>query len=112
MARGEYVMVLDVDTELPANMISGMLAFMRSHPDVELATPRNLNTNGTIQESSRNLPSIMSGLFGRQSKLTDWFPNNPVSHRYMARDVFNVNRAIPGRKNQWRVYDFSTETTG
>ena len=32
IVQGEYVMVLDVDTELPANMLSGMLEFMRSHP--------------------------------------------------------------------------------
>lgn len=85
IARGEYVMILDVDTELPANMIGGMLEFMRSHPEVSLATPRNLNTDGTIQESARNLPSAMSGLFGRQSKLTELFPNNPFSSRYLAR---------------------------
>jgi GT2 family glycosyltransferase len=70
-------------------MLDGMLCFMRGNPDVSLATPRTLNTDGTVQESARNLPSVMSGLFGRQSLLTEWFPNTPFSRRYLARDQWD-----------------------
>ena len=89
MAQGKYVMLLDVDTEFPANMIGGMFEFFESHHDASLATPRNLNSDGTVQESARNLPTIMSGIFGRQSKLTELFPNNPFSRRYLAREYLD-----------------------
>ena len=92
LVHGKYVMVLDVDTEFPPNMIRGMLEFIRAHPQVSLATPRTLNTDGTIQESARNFPTMMNGLFGRQSLLTRWFPNNRFSRRYLVRDYLDATK--------------------
>ena len=89
IAQGQYLVLLDVDTEFSSDMLGGMLEFLKSRPDVSLATPRNLNSDGSIQESSRNLPGIMSGIFGRQSKLTEMFPNNPFTKRYLARSFLD-----------------------
>jgi GT2 family glycosyltransferase len=90
IVRGKYILLLDSDTEIPSDTIGGMMVFMYSHPDVSLSTPRTLNSDGTIQESARNFPTIMNGLFGRQSLLTQWFPNNYFSRHYLARDYLEA----------------------
>jgi GT2 family glycosyltransferase len=84
--RGEYVLLLDSDTELGDGMVETLMSFMRGRPDVSAVAPRTYNTDGTIQESARSLPSAASGLFGRQSLLTRLFPKNRFSCEYLARD--------------------------
>jgi N-acetylglucosaminyl-diphospho-decaprenol L-rhamnosyltransferase len=89
-ARGEFIIKLDADTELMPDCIDRLLEFMRERPEVDVVGPRTLNTDGTIQETARNFPGALSGIFGRQSTLTRWFPNNPVSRRYLARQFLDA----------------------
>ena len=88
-ARGEFVLKLDADTELMSDCIDRLLEFLRRDPDVDVVGPRTFNTDGTIQETARHFPGALSGLFGRQSTLTRWFPNNPISRRYLARQFLD-----------------------
>lgn len=88
LARGEYVMLLDVDTEVHPGTPQRLLAFMEAHPEVSLAAPRIRTPEGAIEPSARNLPSVMSGLFGRQSLLTRLFPGNPFTRRYLRAEHF------------------------
>jgi N-acetylglucosaminyl-diphospho-decaprenol L-rhamnosyltransferase len=83
-ARGDFILLLDQDTELMADCVNRLLDFLHRHPEADLVAPRTFNTNGTIQQTVRNFPSALSGLFGRQSTLTRWFPSNPISRRYLA----------------------------
>ena len=84
LSRGEYVMLLDVDTEVKPGTVERLLAYMQEHPEVSLAAPHVYTPEGRIEGSARNLPSAMNGLFGRQSVLTRLFPNNRFSRRYLA----------------------------
>lgn len=84
-ARGDFILLLDQDTVLIRDCVNRMLDFLRRWPEADLVAPRTFNADGTIQESARSFPSAMSGLFGRRSALTRWFPSNPISRRYLAR---------------------------
>jgi hypothetical protein len=84
LVRGEYVMLLDVDTEVEPDAAARLLAFMEAHPDVALAAPRIRTSDGQDERTARNLPSVMSGVFGRQSLFARKFPNNPFTRRYLA----------------------------
>jgi|APLak6261664116_1056043.scaffolds.fasta_scaffold00544_1 N-acetylglucosaminyl-diphospho-decaprenol L-rhamnosyltransferase len=84
LVRGEYVMLLDVDTEVEPNAAARLLAFMEAHPDVALIAPRIRTSEGQDERTARNLPSVTSGLFGRQSLFARKFPNNPFTRRYLA----------------------------
>ncbi|MBK7424467.1 MAG: glycosyltransferase family 2 protein [Propionivibrio sp.] len=97
-ARGDYVMLLDVDTEVKAGTVSRLLDFMRQRPDISLVAPRIYTPEGAIEPSARNLPSAMNGLFGRQSFLTRLFPNNPYSRRYLATE--HISRKDPFQVSQ------------
>ena len=87
-----YILVLDPDTELRPDAIERMADFLESRRDISMVAPRTLNTDGTIQETARQLPTAMSGLFGRQSLLTQIWPDNPLSRRYLAREHLHSNQ--------------------
>jgi N-acetylglucosaminyl-diphospho-decaprenol L-rhamnosyltransferase len=93
LARGELVMLLDVDTEVKAGTPQRLLDFMHQHPEVAMCAPHIYTPEGRIEGSARNLPSAMSGLFGRQSLLTKLFPGNRFSRRYLAPE--NRNKTEP-----------------
>lgn len=90
VARGELILVLDADTESSPNAIGLMVRYLDEHPDIDLVAPRTYNSDGTVQETARNFPSAISGLFGRQSLLTRLFPGNPFSQRYLQRESLNA----------------------
>ncbi|MFQ5511445.1 MAG: glycosyltransferase family 2 protein [Candidatus Krumholzibacteriia bacterium] len=81
----DLVLVLDADTELWADAIEYMASFLGEHLDSWMVAPRTLNTDGTLQETARNFPSAINGLFGRRSILTRLFPNNRFSRKYLGR---------------------------
>jgi hypothetical protein len=89
-ARGEFLLKLDADTELLPGCLARLLDFLHRHPEVDVVAPRTFNTDGTVQETARSFPGALSGIFGRQSTLTRWFPNNPISSRYLARQFLET----------------------
>ncbi|MBK6982476.1 MAG: glycosyltransferase family 2 protein [Betaproteobacteria bacterium] len=91
--RGDFVMLLDVDTEVRPETPGLLLEFLRAHPEVALVAPRIYTPEGEIEQTARNLPSMMSGLFGRQSLLTRLFPGNPYTKRYLLPE--NLGRKDP-----------------
>ncbi len=93
LADGDRILLLDADTELRADAIKQMSMLLDEDPGISMAAPRILNSDGTIQESARNFPSALNGIFGRQSVLTRLFPNNPFSSRYLAK--YNYGKQIP-----------------
>ncbi|HYP14112.1 MAG TPA: glycosyltransferase family 2 protein, partial [Bryobacteraceae bacterium] len=92
MASAEYVLVLDADTVLWPDSASRLIEFMRSRADVAIAAPRMLNPDGSIQETARTFPSVINGLFGRQSLLTRLFPDNRFSRAYMRHDKIDASQ--------------------
>jgi GT2 family glycosyltransferase len=95
LSRGEYILRLDADTELCPESVARLLRFMAEQPDVAVVAPRTYNTDGTIQETARNFPTVWNGLFGRHSLLTRLFPNNRFSWRYLARDHLLSTEPFP-----------------
>jgi N-acetylglucosaminyl-diphospho-decaprenol L-rhamnosyltransferase len=90
LASGKYVLVLDSDTEINADCVRLLTDFLEQRPNAAMVAPRTFNTDGSVQESARDFPSMMSGLLGRQSLLTRLFPNNAFSKQYLARDFIDA----------------------
>jgi N-acetylglucosaminyl-diphospho-decaprenol L-rhamnosyltransferase len=86
LATADYVLLLDSDTELAPNAIALLLQYLEQHPEVGIVAPRTYNTDGSVQLSARRFPGAINGLFGRQSLLTRWFPNNRFSRHYLQSD--------------------------
>jgi len=74
-----YVLLLNPDTIVHRNMIARSVTFMDKQPKVGIMGPRVLNSDGSVQGSARSFPTPFSALFGRNTLLTKWFANNPMS---------------------------------
>jgi len=88
-ARGEFVMVLDVDTITLPGAPAALVAFLRSH-DAVIAAPRMLNADGSVQETARRFPTVANAIFGRQTLLTRLFPDNRFARAYLQRDRYDA----------------------
>jgi GT2 family glycosyltransferase len=93
LAGADLVLLLDADTELTTDAIGIMVRFLGQNPELDLVVPRTFNSDGTVQETARNFPTAVSGLFGRHGLLTRIYPENPLSRRYLGRE--NIDRTQP-----------------
>ena len=57
-SSGEYIWLLDIDTEVNPEAIREMLSFMDAHPDCGICGCKLLNTNNLVQDSCRKYPSL------------------------------------------------------
>ncbi|KHE93321.1 MAG: glycosyltransferase family 2 protein [Candidatus Scalindua rubra] len=95
LVKNGHILLLDADVELKPDVIGKMFEYLKQHPNIWMVAPKTLNTDGTVQESARNFPSEINGIFGRQSILTRRFPNNPFSRRYLDHYNFAVRKHGP-----------------
>jgi len=61
MARGEYVMILDSDTEMPRGTLRALVDSMKTIPDpgtIGIVHPRLVYPDGQFQESARRFPTV------------------------------------------------------
>jgi N-acetylglucosaminyl-diphospho-decaprenol L-rhamnosyltransferase len=94
-ARGEIIVVLDADTVLGSGVVDQLVDFLDSRPDAVIVAPRMLSPNGSVQETARAFPRVVNGLFGRQSLLTRWFPQNRFSRAYLCRSRLREQDPFP-----------------
>jgi GT2 family glycosyltransferase len=92
-AKGEFILLLNPDTEIADNAFAPMVAYCRQQPQVGILGPKLLNSDGSLQFSCRRFPSHLTGLFNRQSILTRLFPRNRLSAGYLMSD-WDHNRTV------------------
>ena len=80
-SRAPYVVLLNPDACVASDFLATALQFMAENDDVGIMGPRILDPDGTIQDSARSFPDPLTGLFGRSSLLSKWFPNNVLTRR-------------------------------
>jgi len=62
-AQGEYVLLLNSDTEVHSGAIDRLVEHLVGHDKVGIAAPRLLNPDGTLQPSCQRAPSALRELF-------------------------------------------------
>ncbi|MCP9494507.1 MAG: glycosyltransferase family 2 protein [Pyrinomonadaceae bacterium MAG19_C2-C3] len=62
-AKSRYVCILNDDTIIHGNCFRETISFMETNCDVGVVGPRILNTDGTLQSSTFNFPSLKIALF-------------------------------------------------
>ena len=58
IAKGDYIMLLNPDTELKDDAFSGMVNYLKQHPEIAILAPRLLNTDNSLQISCWKFPSV------------------------------------------------------
>jgi len=90
-SRGEFVLLLNPDTEAPPGALDKIVGFMRRNPHVAIFGPKILNPDGSLQPSVRRFPTPASQML-IALKLHHLFPRLPALRRYLAAD-FDYSRA-------------------
>ncbi len=78
-----YVVLLNPDTHVTHGFFECVLRYMEENPDVGIIGPKILNRDGSVQGSARSFPTPLTAFFGRNSLLTNWFPNNRITRQNM-----------------------------
>ena len=86
-STGEYVLLLNPDTELTPGCLRAMLEYLKPRPDVGVAGGKILNTDGSLQPSVRRFPTAWDQAV-ILLKLHNFFPQ--IAAKYFC-DGFNYN---------------------
>ena len=88
-----FVLVLNPDCRLEPLSGVRLLEELQQHSRCAIVGPRILNTDGTLQESARGDPNVLTGLFGRTTILSRLFRNSSVVRRNLASSSVNGETA-------------------
>jgi GT2 family glycosyltransferase len=78
-----YILFLNPDVEVREKSIDKLINFLESNEKVGVVTGKLLFPDGSLQLSCRKFPTISRVLFGRESVLRKFFPNNRISKEYL-----------------------------
>lgn len=84
-ATGEYVLLLNPDTEINSETLPKSIEFMKGHPKCGALGPKMIYPDGKQQPSVRRFPTIWPVLL-MLLKLPKIFPNLKSINRYLAKD--------------------------
>ena len=73
--------ILNPDCRVEPGTFATLLRTLDAHSDCAIAAPQLLNADGTVQASARGEPDAWTGVFGRHSILTRFFPNAGAARR-------------------------------
>ena len=62
-ARGDFLLLLNPDTEVRRNALGLMLDFLMENPAVGIVGPHTLNSDGSHQSTRRRFPTLLTGVF-------------------------------------------------
>ncbi len=91
LAKGEYILLLNPDTECVDDSLKRMTEFLDTRPDIGILGPKLLNADRTLQPSVRRFPTPLSQAL-ILLKLHHFFPNLPPLKKYFAKD-FDYEKA-------------------
>lgn len=91
--NGDFILVLNPDTEILEDGLQKMLEFMEKNYQIGIAGCKHLNPDWTIQPSVRRFPTFWA-LFFIFTKIAKVFPSIPSVYDYLARG-FNYKIAQP-----------------
>ena len=95
-----FVLILNPDCRLTPGCMRRLLEVLQKYPRCAVIGPKILNLDGTLQESARGDPNMLTGLFGRTSILSRWFPNWSIVRRNLASVAAREN-GEPSRCVDW-----------
>jgi N-acetylglucosaminyl-diphospho-decaprenol L-rhamnosyltransferase len=80
-ADAPLLWLLNPDCAVEPGAFAALRETLTRHLDCAIAAPRLLNADGSVQASARGEPTAWTGLFGRHSLLTRFFPSSAAARR-------------------------------
>lgn len=84
-ARGDYLLVLNPDTEVVGNALLEMCAYLDAHPQVGVLGPQLMHADGTPQATRRRFPTLATAFF--ESTWAQALAPRSLLDHYYARDL-------------------------
>ncbi len=84
-ATGRYLFLLNPDTEIVADALPALCAYLDANPQIGIVGPHTLNTDGSTQSSKRRFPTPLTGLF--ESTWLQPLAPKALMRRFYAEDV-------------------------
>lgn len=84
-ARGEYLLLLNSDTEMAPGVLTTLTTFLDEHPGHAACAPRLNHPDGRPQLSCKRFPTLLTAVFF-DTVFDRWFPANKTIPRYFMRD--------------------------
>ncbi len=81
LARGDFVLLLNADTEIQGEGLMEMVDYLKSHSDYGGVAPQLVHPDGSVQTACMRFPSIWTPLFFG-TPIERWFPKSPELVRY------------------------------
>jgi len=81
-----FALILNPDCRLGSGVVRSLHEELERHPTCGVIGPKILDPEGTLQESARGDPNMLTGLFGRTSALSRLFPHLSLVRRNLAAD--------------------------
>jgi GT2 family glycosyltransferase len=85
LAKGEYIFLLNPDTEVQAGAVPHLIEFLERHPKAGIVAPQLINSDGSIQRSCRKFPTFIAMLYELLG-LSKMFPTHPIFGSYKMLD--------------------------
>lgn len=85
-ATGEYILLLNPDTELLPQTLKNMILFMNTHTEVGICGPQLLNPNRTLQYSCRRFPTWKT-FFIRRTPFRSFLNNCAENDFHLMKDI-------------------------
>jgi len=79
VSSGDFVMLLNPDTQVRPGTVNRMIDFMRDNPSVGVVGPKIIEPNGETQGSARRFPSLRTAFLGRTSFLRKLFGSSDAA---------------------------------
>ncbi|MFT5283974.1 MAG: GT2 family glycosyltransferase [Planctomycetota bacterium] len=81
MATGDYILLLNADTEIIGNGLVEMVDYLREHPEYGGVAPQLVHPDGSIQTACMRFPNFWTPFFFG-TPFERWFPKSPELVRY------------------------------
>jgi N-acetylglucosaminyl-diphospho-decaprenol L-rhamnosyltransferase len=88
------LLVINPDCRLQAGALAAMTRELEARPRCAIAGPRVLDPDGAVQGSARGDPDMLTGLFGRTSRLRRLLPWLSVSRRNVADELAAMGQSM------------------
>jgi GT2 family glycosyltransferase len=89
-----FVLVLNPDCRLAPEAGPVLLNELQNHPSCAVIGPAVLDPSGTLQESARGDPDMLTGAFGRTSFLSRVFPDSRPARRNLRSNALSSSTGM------------------
>jgi N-acetylglucosaminyl-diphospho-decaprenol L-rhamnosyltransferase len=86
LGTGRHLLLLNPDTEVVGDALSGMVGYMDAHPHVGALGPRLCFPDGRLQSSRRRFPTFWTALV-ESTVIQEWWRDNRILRRYYMQDT-------------------------